>query len=595
MAAEAGPAHDVLIVGGGGAGLRAAIAVAETDPRLRVAIISKVYPMRSHTVSAEGGAAAVARDSDSLDEHAYDTVSGSDWLCDQAAVEAFVEEAPQELLRLEHWGCPWSREDDGRVAVRPFGGMKQQRTWFAADKTGFHMLHTLFQTSLKYDAIARYDEWFVTTLLVDDGAVRGVVAIELMSGRVETITAKAVILCTGGGGRVFPFTTNANIKTGDGMALAYRAGAPLKDMEFVQYHPTGLPFTGILITEAARAEGGWMLNKDGYRYLQDYDLGTPTPEPVLRSMELGPRDRLSQAFVHEAEKGRTIDSPYGPIVHLDLRHLGKAKIDTKLPFVRELCLNYEGIDPVTDLIPVRPVVHYMMGGVHTDITGATPLAGLYAAGEVACVSINGANRLGSNSLPECLVFGARAGRAAAEYAADAAGLTGTTAAAGAAEAPGPAVLAQAADERRRLDDLRGRDGGKEPISAIRDEMHKTMEEGAGIYRSADSLAKAAVTLRDLQERYAAARVDDPSRTFNTQLVAALELGCMLDVAESIVGCALRREESRGAHQRTDFPGRDDERFLANSLIHREADGTSRVEYLPVTITRWPPAERVYGR
>ena len=323
MAADGGPAYDVLVVGGGGAGLRAAIAVVESDPRLSVAIVSKVYPMRSHTVSAEGGAAAVARDADSLDEHAYDTVSGSDWLCDQAAVEAFVNEAPKELLRLEHWGCPWSREPDGHVAVRPFGGMKQQRTWFAADKTGFHMLHTLFQTSLKYDTIVRYDEWFVTTLLVDDGAIRGVVAMDIMSGRVETITAKAVIMCTGGGGRVFPFTTNANIKTGDGMALAYRAGAALKDMEFVQYHPTGLPFTGILITEAARAEGGWLLNKDGYRYLQDYDLGTPTPKPVLRSMELGPRDRLSQAFVHEAEKGRTIDSPYGPIVHLDLRHLGQ--------------------------------------------------------------------------------------------------------------------------------------------------------------------------------------------------------------------------------------------------------------------------------
>jgi fumarate reductase flavoprotein subunit len=595
MAADVGPAHDVLIVGGGGAGLRAAIAVAEADPRLRVAIISKVYPMRSHTVSAEGGAAAVALDTDSLAEHAYDTVSGSDWLCDQAAVEAFVAEAPRELLRLEHWGCPWSREGDGRVAVRPFGGMKQQRTWFAADKTGFHMLHTLFQTSLKYDGVARYDEWFVTTLLVDDGVVRGVVAIELMSGRVETITAKAVILCTGGCGRVFPFTTNANIKTGDGMALAYRAGAPLKDMEFVQYHPTGLPFTGILITEAARAEGGWLLNKDGYRYLQDYDLGTPTPAPVLRSMELGPRDRLSQAFVHEAEEGRTIDSPYGPVVHLDLRHLGKPVIDTKLPFVRELCLGYEGIDPVTDLIPVRPVVHYMMGGVHTDITGATPIAGLYAAGEVACVSINGANRLGSNSLPECLVFGARAGQAAADYAAGQGG-AGEGGPGAAAAALGPAVLAQAADERCRLDDdLRRRDGGKEPISVIRAEMHKTMEEGAGIYRSADSLAKAADTLRDLQERYASARIDDASRTFNTQLIAALELGCMLDVAETIVECALRREESRGAHQRTDFPARDDERFLANSLIHRNADGTARVEYLPVTITRWPPAERVYGR
>ena len=295
--------HDVLLVGGGGAGLRAAIAAAEVNPKLSIAVVSKVYPMRSHTVSAEGGAAGVAKPDDSLDEHAYDTISGGDWLSDQDAVEAFVKEAPQELLQLERWGCPWNREPDGHIAVRAFGGMKKRRTWFAADKTGFHMLHTLFQTSLKYQPITRYDEWFVTKLLVDDGRVQGVVAIELMSGKVQAILAKAVILCTGGCGRVFPFTTNAAIKNGDGMALAYRAGAPLKDMEFVQYHPTGLPFTGILITEAARSEGGYMLNKDGYRYLQDYNLGTPEPKPVLRSMELGPRDRLSQAFVKEYPEG----------------------------------------------------------------------------------------------------------------------------------------------------------------------------------------------------------------------------------------------------------------------------------------------------
>src|SRR5438067_9776953 len=409
-------ACDVLVVGGGGAGLRAVIAVAETHPKLRVAVISKVYPMRSHTVSAEGGAAAVIKAGDSLDAHAYDTISGGDWLTDQDAVEAFVREAPEEMLRLEHWGCPWSREPDGHIAVRPFGGMKIERTWFAADKTGFHLLHTLFQTTLKYEAIERYDEFFVTRLLVDDGRCQGVVAIELGTGQVRAITAKAVILCTGGCGKVFPFTTNANIKNGDGMALAYRAGAPVKDMEFVQYNPTGLPVTGILITEAARSEGGWLINKDGYRYLQDYGLGQPEPRPVFRSMELGPRDRLSQAFVHEVEKGRVVETPYGPVVHLDLRHLGERLINAKLPFVRELCLKYENIDPITEMIPVRPVVHYMMGGVDTDLEGATPLPGLYAAGEVACVSINGANRLGSNSLPELLVFGARAGRNAALFA-----------------------------------------------------------------------------------------------------------------------------------------------------------------------------------
>jgi fumarate reductase flavoprotein subunit len=576
-------AHDVLIVGGGGAGLRAAIAIAESGPRLDVAVISKVYPMRSHTVSAEGGAAGVIAADDSLDEHCYDTVSGSDWLGDQDAIEAFVREAPEELLQLEHWGCPWSRRPDGRVAVRAFGGMKKMRTWFAADKTGFHMLHTLFQTSLKYGEVRRYDEQFVTRLLVDDGRVHGAVAIDLATGRIQAITAKAVILCTGGCGKVFPFTTNANINTGDGMALAYRAGAPLKDMEFVQYHPTGLPFTGILITEAARAEGGWLVNKDGYRYLQDYDLGKPTLEPQLRSMELGPRDRLSQAFVHEVEKGRTADSPYGPIVYLDLRHLGAKLIDLKLPFVRELCLQYERIDPVHELIPVRPVVHYMMGGVSTDIDGATPLGGLYAAGETACVSINGANRLGSNSLPECLVFGARSGRAAAEYAA--------------AAGPTPSVVdAQVTDEVRRLErDLLGKGPGTESIAAIRDDMQATMEEAAGIFRTGPEMEKGAATLAELQERVGNVGLADTSRSFNTELLAALELANMLDISECILEAGRQREESRGAHQRTDFPARDDERFLTHLLVHRNPDGTSRVERLPVTITRWPPGERVYGR
>ena len=574
--------HDVLLVGGGAAGLRAAIAIAETNPNLSVAVVSKVYPMRSHTVSAEGGAAGVIAEGDTLDEHAYDTVSGSDWLCDQDAVEAFVQEAPCELLQLEHWGCPWSRQPNGRIAVRAFGGMKNMRTWFAADKTGFHMLHTLFQTSLKYGDVRRYDEWFVTRLLVDDGRVHGVVALELMTGRIEVITAKSVVLCNGGSGKVFPFTTNANICTGDGMALAYRAGAPLKDMEFVQYHPTGLPFTGILITEAARAEGGWLLNKDGYRYLQDYDLGKPEPTPVLRSMELGPRDRLSQAFEHEVEKGHTIESPYGPIVHLDLRHLGEKLIETKLPMVRELCMQYERIDPVKELIPVRPVVHYMMGGVHTDINGATPIEGLFAAGETACVTINGANRLGSNSLPECLVFGARTGKAAAEYAAS-------------APQPPSVVMEQVDDEVRRIDRIRSGDRGTERIADIREAMQSTMEDSAGIFRSGDSLSKGVDRLADLQQRLEHIQLSDEARVFNTELMAALELANMLDIAETMLQSALQREESRGAHQRTDFTTRDDKRFLNHALAYRDSDGSARIERLPVTITRWPPGERVYGR
>jgi succinate dehydrogenase flavoprotein subunit len=576
-------AHDLLLVGGGAAGLRAAIAAAEVNPDLSIAVVSKVYPMRSHTVSAEGGAAGVVKADDSMDEHIYDTVSGGDWLCDQDAVDAFVKEAPLELMQLEHWGCPWSREPDGHIAVRAFGGMKKKRTWFAADKTGFHMLHTLFQTTLKYDPITRYDEWFVTKLLVDDGRVMGVVAIELMSGKIQAITAKAVILCTGGCGRVFPFTTNANIKNGDGMALAYRAGAPLKDMEFVQYHPTGLPFTGILITEAARAEGGYLLNKDGYRYLQDYNLGKPEPKPVLRCMELGPRDRLSQAFVQEEQKARTLETPYGSVVHLDLRHLGEKVINTKLPFVRELCLKYQNIDPVTDLIPVRPVVHYMMGGVSTDINGATPLAGLYAAGEVACVSINGANRLGSNSLPECLVFGARAGKAAAQFALE-------------REAPNGKVLAQASDERQRLEtQFLRKTNGRERVATIRNEMQLTVEKSAGIYREERLLAEGTSRLSELQQRFEDIALDDHSHTFNTELQSALELGFMLDVAESILQCGAARRESRGAHQRTDYPARDDQNFLAHSLVYRNPDGTARVQYAPVRITRWPPGERLYGQ
>ncbi len=575
--------HDVLLVGGGGAGLRAAIAVAETEPGLSVAVASKVYPMRSHTVSAEGGSAAVIKANDSLDDHAYDTISGGDWMCDQDAVEAFVREAPEELLRLEHWGCPWSREADGHIAVRPFGGMKIERTWFAADKTGFHMLHTLYQTSLKYPAITMYDEWFVTKLLVDEGRCQGVVAIELATGKIYAIMAKVVILCTGGCGKVFPFTTNANIKTGDGMALAYGAGAPLKDMEFVQYHPTGLPFTGILITEATRSEGGWLINKDGYRYLQDYDLGTPEPTPVKRSMELGPRDRLSQAFVKEQERHRTIETPHGHVVHLDIRHLGEKVIDSKLPFVRELCLKYENLDPVTDLIPVRPVIHYMMGGVHTDIHGATPLPGLYAAGEVACVNINGANRLGSNSLTELLVFGARAGKAAAHFAL------------GQAD-PTRGVLAQAQDEERRLNkEFLEKTGGTERVATLRTEMQEAMESGAGIYRDEAGLRAAADKIGQLTERLRNISLDDRSRTFNTELIACLELVNMVDLADAIVQSGLERTESRGAHQRTDHPQRDDENFLAHSLAHRTENGHARIEYLPVTITRWPPGERVYGR
>ncbi len=579
--------HDILIVGGGGAGLRAVIAAAEAHPDLDIAMVSKVYPMRSHTVSAEGGAAAVIKDNDSIEEHIHDTISGADWLADQDAVELFVNEAPGEMIQLEHWGCPWSREEDGSVAVRPFGGMRIRRTWYAADKTGFHMLHALFQTSLKYTAVKRYDEWFATRLLVEDGRCQGVIAIEMRTGEVHAIRARSVIMCTGGGGRVFPFTTNAAIKTGDGMAMAYRAGVALKDMEFVQYHPTGLPGTGILITEAARGEGGILVNTDGRRYLEDYNLGEPVPiddprHPQLRTMELGPRDKLSQAFMREQDAGRVFEGEYGTYTHLDVRHLGEQLIMERIPFVRELAKNYAGIDPVHEPIPVRPVVHYMMGGIHTNTNGETSLPGLFAAGECACVSINGANRLGSNSLTELLVFGKRAGLSAAEWAREHPDLATD------------ALEAQRADEEASIAARfrTAREGG-ERLATIRRELNATMEAGAGVYREESGIQATTEKVAELKERFENVAIDDHSRSFNTELTTAIELGFLLDVGEAVAHSALNRTESRGSHQRTDYPDRDDDQFLKHSLAFR-TDGAPRIEYADVTITNWPPAERTYG-
>jgi fumarate reductase flavoprotein subunit len=569
------PSHDVLIIGGGGAGLRAAIAAVEADEHVSVGIISKVYPMRSHTVSAEGGLAAVVRtDDDSLDWHAFDTIKGSDFLADQDVVETFVNEAPGEAVQLEHWGCPWSRDSDGRLSVRAFGGMSAKRTLFASDKTGFHMLHSLFQTSLKYSRIQRYDEWFVTSLLMEDGQVSGVSALDLRTGNLVAIPARSVIISTGGGGRIFPFTTNAAIKTGDGMAMAYRAGCPLRDMEFVQYHPTGLPGTGILMTEASRGEGGHLINNKGDRYLSEYIPG---------KMELGPRDIVSRAFVHEQRAGRVFEGPYGHYVHLDLRHLGESLIDEKLPFVRELTRNYVGIDPVHEPIPVRPVVHYMMGGVSTDITAKTPIDGLFAAGETACVGLNGANRLGSNSLTELLVFGARAGRSAVEAA------SGRTA----PSATKLEELARAEEARIHDQFLSSTADSGERIADIRQGLQKAMEAGAGIYRTEEELSAACAAIAQLKERYAVVSVDDHSRVYNTQLIAALELGFMLDVAETVAHAALERRESRGSHSRSDFENRDDEKFLKHSLAYRREGEAPRIDYQPVTITRWTPEERTY--
>jgi len=565
--------HDIVIVGGGGAGLRAAIAAVEADPKVTVALVSKVYPMRSHTVSAEGGAAAVAREDDSLEMHGFDTVKGSDFLGDQDVIQYFVEQAPRELTLLEHWGCPWSRNEDGSVATRAFGGMTTKRTWYAADKVGFHMLHTLFQQSLRYDRIVRYDEQFVTKLLVDGDQVRGVAALDVRTGEMRSFLGRAVILATGGAGKIFPFTTNGNIKTGDGMALAYRAGVPLKDMEFVQYHPTGLPGTGILITEAARGEGGFVKNADGERFLvtRDYGVGTKA--------ELGPRDMISRAIIQEIEAGRGIDGPYGQHVHLDLTHLGEAHIDAKLPMVRELATIYGGVDPVYKPIPIRPVVHYMMGGVDVDIEGATPLAGLFAAGEVACVSLNGANRLGSNSLTECLVFGARTGLAALRFAR------------GASEGDAGALGRQVEEEAVRVDGLRGR-RGSEKLSPLRTEMQKSMERGCGVYRDATGMQQTVREIAQIKQRSADIAVSDASKVFNTEIVAALELENMVEVAEAVAVSASHRGESRGAHTRKDATRRDDQNFLYHTLCFRGAAGP-RLDKKAVTLGRWVPEERKY--
>jgi fumarate reductase flavoprotein subunit len=574
---------DVAIVGAGGAGLRAAIAVAEEDPRLDIALISKVYPMRSHTVAAEGGAAAVTLPHDSLAAHFHDTVAGGDWLCEQDVVEYFVAHSHEEMVQMEHWGCPWSRTADGHANVRAFGGMKIERTWFAADKTGFHMLHTLFQTSMKYPSIRRFDEHFCVDLVVDGGRVQGAVTIAIASGEFRFIEAKSVIIATGGAGRVFRENTNGGIVTGDGMALAYRHGVPLRDMEFVQYHPTCMPGTGLLFTEACRGEGGFLLNKDGYRYLQDYGLGPAEPSPRNKAMELGPRDRLSQAYWHEKQKGRTIAGIHGDVVHLDLRHLGEKKLRERLPQIYELALEYLGVDPAESPIPVLPAVHYTMGGITADGTTASPLRGLYSVGECSSIGIHGANRLGSNSLTELIVFGKVAGVAAARHA--------RTVPNG---EPG-ALRAQAEDARKRALAVVAREDGIERIAPLRREMAQSMEDGCGIYRTAATMQATCDKLAELKQRSKRVQVDDHSKGWNTEWLLALELDYQLDVAQAIAGSGLNRRESRGSHQRLDgFMQRDDVNYLKHSLAFYNGDSAPRIDYGPVRITSSPPGTRAYG-
>ena len=574
---------DVAIIGAGGAGLRAAIAVAEVDPPLRVGLISKVYPMRSHTVAAEGGAAAVTLAHDSLDAHFHDTVSGGDWLCDQDVVEYFVAHAHEQMVQTEHWGCPWSRTPEGRANVRAFGGMKIERTWFAADKTGFHLLHTLFQTSIKYPSIKRLDEHFCVDLLVHDGRAQGALVLDIASGEFTLVRARAVIIATGGAGRVYRDNTNGGIVTGDGMALAYRHGVPLRDMEFVQYHPTCMPGTGLLFTEACRGEGGFLLNKDGYRFLQDYGLGPAEPTPRNKAMELGPRDRLSQAFWHEKQKGRTVSGPHGEVMHLDLRHLGATKLRERLPQIYELAVEYLGIDPAKEPIPVLPAVHYTMGGIVANGRTESTLAGLYSVGECSSIGIHGANRLGSNSLTELLVFGQTAGVEAAAYARSVA--HGPT-------APLEALAHDAATQARRLVQ---RTGGGERIATLRRELATSMEDGCGIYRTAPTMQATCDKIAELKDRYKNLQLDDHSRGWNTEWLLGIELGFLLDVGQAIAHSALNRRESRGSHQRLDgYEARDDVEFLKHSLAYHAGDGAPRIDYSPVTITRSPPGTRAYG-
>ncbi|RWR02853.1 fumarate reductase [[Pantoea] beijingensis] len=576
---------DLVIVGAGGAGLRAAIAAAVANPQLNIALVSKVYPMRSHTVAAEGGAAAVTQQQDSYDSHFHDTVAGGDWLCEQDIVDYFVEHCPREMTQLDLWGCPWSRKADGAINVRRFGGMKIERTWFAADKTGFHMLHTLFQTSLKYPKIKRFDEHFVLDLLVDEGQARGLIAMNMMEGTLVQIRANAVVLATGGAGRVYRYNTNGGIVTGDGMGMAFRHGVPLRDMEFVQYHPTGLPGSGILMTEGCRGEGGILVNKEGYRYLQDYGMGPETPlgEPRNKYMELGPRDKVSQAFWHEWQKGRTISTPRGEVVYLDLRHLGEKKLRERLPFICELSKAYVGVDPLTAPIPVRPTAHYTMGGIETNNQCETRIAGLFAVGECSSVGLHGANRLGSNSLAELVVFGRLAGEQAAARAQMA------------SPSNDAALNAQSKDIEKRLQALVNQQGS-ENLAILRDEMGMSMEEGCGIYRTTTLMQNTIDKLAELKERFKRVRINDSSSVFNTELLYNIELGHGLDVAECMAYSAFNRRESRGAHQRLDTgcTERDDQNFLKHTLTFYRAEGAPHVTYDEVKITRLPPAKRVYG-
>ena len=566
--------HDLLILGAGLAGQRAAIEASRaTGGKIDIALVSKVHPMRSHSVAAEGGTAAVLRpeEGDTYELHAWDTVKGSDFLADQDAVDMFVRVLPEEISRVEHWGVPWTRDAQGRIDQRPFGGHSFPRAVYAADKTGFFLMQTMHNTLLKYDNITRYDEFFATSIEVEDGRFRGITALEMASGQVHAISAKACIVATGGVGRLFNFTSYSHTSTGDGYALAYRAGIPLKDMEFVQFHPTGLMPSGILITEASRGEGGHLLNSEDKRFLENY---------APKMMELAPRDIISRAMVTEIQQGRGIEGPEGiQCLKLDLRHIGSDRINSKIPFVRELSMKFLGIDPVDEPIPVRPVQHYTMGGIETDTYGATRVRGLWAAGEAACVSIHGANRLGTNSLAECLVYGRICGQKAAEFTSSV--------------QQGQGVSKEDTDkvEDRIYRDLLKRETG-ERIYEIRQELRDVMDVNFRIFRTLKQMEYALGKIREMKSRLAKAKIEDTSRAYNTDLTSALELENMVELAEVMLAGGIARQESRGAHSRLDYPARDDRNWLKHTLAHYTREGPT-LDYSPVRVTIWKPTERRY--
>ncbi len=563
--------HDVIVVGGGLAGLRAAV-----EAKLRgadVAVVSLLYPMRSHSVAAQGGINAAlgnADPSDSVERHAFDTIKGADYLADQDAVLEYCQDAIERVLELDRWGVPFSRFEDGRIAQRPFGGAGFPRTCYAADKTGHAVMHTVFQQALRL-GVAFYNERAVLRLARDEDGVRGLVAMNLQTGELEAYEAKAVIMATGGAGRIYARTTNSHQSTGFGMALAYWVGAPLEDMEFVQFHPTTLYGTNILISEAARGEGGILLNAKGERFMERY-----APE----KMELAPRDIVARAIWTEVLEGRGFENEY---VHLVISHLGADLIMERLPQIWELALKFAGVDARKEPIPVQPGQHYTMGGIETDKHGRARIKGLYAAGECACVSVHGANRLGGNSLLECVVFGARAGASAAEDV-QRRGFDGKEAVERALEE---------VEGRIKVLLERGREEGHSNPYRIRRDMQQAMWEYVGIFRDEEGLRKGVETIRRLRKEYReSAGVPAPPGPFNQGLLDALIIEGMLDVALVVAEGALRRTESRGGHYRTDYPKRDDEKWLKHTLAFYTPEGPE-FDYKPVVITRWQPTERKY--